>query len=298
MLCRRCGLESSTTDVCEWCNRPMLPAGASVSGKAAKELKQSGRPLAAAPPPSSGIEPQGDLLIQQEATDDAEIAEAAAHAPDPDPDVTLRPLGHGQATEIAAPAQAPPAPTQQRSGPSHGLSDDTMRTSIDVSQYMGADQTIFKPIQKEDGFASAASMDRVTGKKKIFESTGPNWTENERLMRCAVTGMAISMIITLAQFAVTHKTVDKMFSAIPLGYADSFVTALKFGVLLGLALGFMLGALLVKTQKGPGAGMLLGMLLGFSAGGAFNLFNVLAGAVAGIMVGRFATLGIRRVINV
>jgi uncharacterized membrane protein len=60
--------------------------------------------------------------------------------------------------------------------------------------------------------------------------------------------------------------------------------------------GFMLGALLVRLQKGPFIGMLAGLLLGF--GIQNGVWGYLAGAVSGILVGRFATLGVRRVINV
>jgi hypothetical protein len=293
-------MESSTTDTCEWCNRPMLPAGASVSGKAAKELKQSGRPLIM--PPAPAVEPETGLpLDQQEQAEEAEAAEAAEAEAAPQQmglDVTLRPLGHGQAADQPATAQATPAaPAPQRTGASHGLADSATQTSIDISQYVGADQSIFRPIKKEDGFSSAASMDRVTTQRKGAAAQGPgsDWSENDRLKRCAAAGVASGIVFALIGYFVTGSMPSKLY-VLPLGSGSGLFTAIKFGIGSGLVLGVGLGAILVKLQKGSGIGMLMGLAVGY--GFQAGIWGMLAGALAGIFAGRFATLGVRRVVNV
>ena len=299
MLCRRCGMDSSTTDSCEWCNRPMLPAGATVSAAATKEMNQKGRPLAAPPQPSLQLahEAEAGLPLHQEEPEEAPVlAEAEPVAQAAASDVLLRPLGHGQSAD--PPPPVPAQPTQRP--PTHGLADEATNTSIDISQYVGTDQSIFRPVQKEAGYSSASSLDRVTQKKQSSAQTGPgsNWSENDRLIRSAIAGLIVSVAVALLQFLVQHEVNSTLFTVIPLGSSTSLVTALKFGVLTGVAFGFMLGALLVKTQRGPGIGMLLGMMIGFSAVGSFSIYTELAGALSGIFVGRFATLGVRRAINV
>ena len=298
MLCRRCGMDSSTTDSCEWCNRPMLPAGATVSAAAAKEMKQKGRPLAAPPQPSPEPAPEAEagLPLHQEEPEEAPVlAEAKPVAQAAASDVLLRPLGHGQSADPPSPVVA--QPTQRP--PTHGLAEEATQTSIDISQYVGSDQSIFRPVQKETGFSSASSLDRVSQKRQASAQTGPgsNWSENDRLIRCAIAGLAICLVYALARFFITKEVPDRLFTAIPLGASGSFLTALKFGIVSGLAFGFMLGALLVKLQKGPGIGMIVGVILGFSAVGSLTML-ALAGALAGIFAGRFATLGVRKVINV
>ncbi|MFB3882496.1 MAG: hypothetical protein ACE149_14610 [Armatimonadota bacterium] len=291
-------MDSSTTDVCEWCNRPMLPAGATVSAAAAKEVKRNGRPIVAAPQPSPEAE-AGLPLHQEEPQEEAVLAQAQPAAQAAEPDVLLRPLGGGQHTDDASPAPLPQSSQAPQRAGSHGLSDEAMKTSIDISQYMGADQSIFRPVQKEAGYSSASSLDRVATKKTASAQTGPgsNWSENDRMIRCAIAGLVICLVYSLALFFVTKQVPDRLFTAIPLGSSGSFVTAIKFGIASGLVFGFMLGALLVKWQKGSGIGMLLGLILGYTAVGSFTLLAA-AGAIAGIFAGRFATLGVRRVINV
>ena len=297
MLCRRCGMDSSTTDTCEWCNRPMLPAGAAVSGKAAKDLKKSGQPIVV--PSRPAVEAEVGLPLHQQPGVEPEAGtEADPVASQAGADLVLRPLGHGAAAEATlAPAPAQAAP--RSGGPSHGLGEEVTQTSVDISEYVGKDQSIFRPIEKEVGFSSASSLDRVTTRKSSGAQTGPgsNWSENDRLMRSAIAGVVIASVFALGQFFIAKDVPSRLFTVIPLGSSSSFLTAIKLGIVLGLAFGFMLGALLVRLQKGPGIGMLLGIVLGYSAVGSLSIF-ALAGALAGIFVGRFATLGVRKVINV
>jgi len=296
MLCRRCGLESSTTDVCEWCNRPMLPAGATVSGKAAKELKKSGQPVVV--PVKAAGEPQVGLPLDQQQEEEPEIGvEADSDTQQPADDVLLRPLGHASAGDRSAVAPSPPIQTSARPGaPSHGLSADATATSVDISQYVGKDQSIFRPLRKEASYSSAASLERVTQKKSAQAEAGPDWSENQRLMRCAIAGLIIGTVFAVAGYFLSGSVPDKLI-VLPLGRGGGIFAAIKFGILSGGVLfGFMLGALLVRFQKGPFIGMIAGLLLGFSVQN--GVWGYLAGAITGIVVGRLAILGVRRVVNV
>jgi hypothetical protein len=285
-------MESSTTDVCEWCNRPMLPAGATLSGKTAKELKKSGQPVAAPPRPAVGPE-VGLPLHQQQGEERETDVEVTAG---PAADVVLRPLGHGAAGDKGGAPLPPPAQSAARTGvPSHGLSNGATATSVDISQYVGKDQSIFRPVEKEAGYSSAASLDRVAQKKTTQGQEGPNWSENQRLLRSTIAGLVIAMVFAIAAHFIGGSVPDKLI-VIPLGDPTGILTAVEFGIASGLVFGFMLGALLVRFQKGPFIGLLAGLLLGF--GIQNGVWGYLAGALSGIVVGRYATVGVRRVINV
>ncbi len=297
MLCRRCGMESSTTDVCEWCNRPMLPPGAAVSEKAAQELRESGQPLTG-PGPETPQEEPGLPLSQEEPEEvDSDQEGDAAEAPQQAaPEVHLRPLGGGDAQEAAPP---PPPPPEATEGPSSGLSDEATRTSIDISQYMGTDESIFRPIKRE-GEQGTGTADLMAQRRKkggvLDEDKAPEVSENTRLGRCLVVGLAVGVFFALAQFLITKNTVQVMFTSIPLGRGENFFTALKYGLASGLVFGFGLGALLVRFKRGSFLGMLVGIMVGLGIGN--GLWAVIPGAITGIIAGRFATIGVRRVINV
>ena len=298
MLCRRCGMESSTTDVCEWCNRPMLPAGAAVSGKAAQELRESGQPLPGTGPFAPQEEP-GLLLSQQESeeVDSAQEGDAAEESQQAAPEVHLRPLGGGQVEETAPPPPPPPKATQ---GPSSGLSDEATRTSVDISQYMGTNESIFRPIKREEEQGTGIA-DLMAQKKKagaFGEDKTPEIPENTRLGRCLVVGLAVGVFFALAQFLITGNTVEVIYTSLRLGRGESFFTALKYGLASGLVFGFGLGALLVKFKKGSFFGLLAGIMVGLSVGNDPWYWAVIPAAITGIIAGKFATIGIRRVINV
>jgi len=297
MLCRRCGMESSTTDVCEWCNRPMLPPGAAVSGKAAQELRESGQPLPGTGPVPPQEEP-GLPLSQQEPDelDAAQEADAAESSQQAAPDVHLRPLGGGEVQEAAP----PPPPPKVTEGPSSGLSDSATRTTVDISQYMGTDQSIFRPIKREEeqstGIADLMAQRRKKGASD--EDKGPEIPENTRLGRCLIAGLAVGLFFALAQFLLTKHTVQVIFTSLPLGRGENFFTALKYGVASGIVFGFGLGALLVRFKKGSFLGMLVGIIVGLGIGNDPWYWAVIPGAITGIIAGKFATIGVRRVINV
>jgi hypothetical protein len=288
-------MESSTTDVCEWCNRPMLPAGATVSGKAANRSGKSGQVVAAPPRPAAELEVGRPLHQQQAEPRDAGV-EAESVSEPPAADVVLRPLGHATPGDKAG---APPAPSAQgaaRPGvPSHGLSSQVTATSVDISQYVGNDQSIFRPLQKEAGYSSAASLDRVTHKKSAQVQAGPDWSENQRLLRCTIAGLVIAVLFAIAKHFIKGSVPDKLI-VIPLGEPTEILTAVKFGIASGLMFGFMLGALLVRFQRGPFIGLIVGLVLGFSIQN--GIWGYLAGALSGIVVGRYATVGVRRALDV
>jgi len=273
----------------------MLPPGASVSGKAAQELHQGGD---SAPPPGSEAPPEqpGPPLVQQEPeeADPALRGEADEAAQQPAPDVHLRPLGGGEAPEAAPP---PPPPAQAAQGPSSGLSDDATRTSVDISQYMGDDQSIFRPIVREEQTGGTEDlMSQRRKKSALDEDKAPEIPENTRLARCLVVGLAISLFFAMAQFLITGNTVEVIYTSIPLGRGQNFLTMLKYGIASGLVFGFGLGALLVRFKKGSFLGMIVGILVGLSLGN--GIWSMAPGAITGIIAGKFATIGVRRVINV
>ncbi len=295
MLCRRCGMESSTTDVCEWCNRPMLPPGAAVSGKAAEELKQSGTPISVPDPEAPGEAPGLPLGQEQpeggEAEPDGDAEEAAEQAA---PEVGLRPLGgDGQETP-------PPGGPSGPGVPSHGLEADATRTSVDISQYVGADESIFRPIVREEAQASGTqdllAQRRKKGGGRDQADEGPEMSENTRLVRCLAAGLVIGLVFALAQFLITGTTVDVIYSGLRLGRGSSVFTAVKYGIASGLVFGFGLGALLVRFRKGSFLGLLVGIMVGLSLQN--GIWSIVPGALSGIVAGRFATIGLRRVVNV
>ncbi len=338
MLCRRCGMESSTTDVCEWCRRPMLPPGSTVSAQAAKDLKESGQPIAV--PHNAGQNAsEGRLLVQEDpeegreeeqpGEDQADRAGVDGEAPQ------LRPLGGTDQHLSAGPTGAPEQPSdgpsdidrqsstdtsdgpagpgdtpsdvdrQSSAGagaepdrPSHGLAEEATRTSVDISQYVGSDQSIFRPIVREDDTKSDGTDDLLkqrARRRAAAEGDGPKWSENERLIRCLVVGLAASLVVALAQFFITGDTVNALYG-VTVGRSDNLFTVLKYGIAAGVVLGFGLGALLVRFQKGSGLGFILGVLVGLSLGNSY--WGVLPGIIVGIINGRIATLGVRRVVNV
>jgi len=296
MLCRRCGMESSTTDICEWCNRAMLPPGAAVSGKAAQELRESGRQL----PETGSAVPQeqpGLPLRQQESeeADSAQEGDAAEASQQAAPDVHLRPLGgEGKATPSS------PAPASDGK-PTDGLSPDATRTSVDISQYIGSDQSIFRPMKRDEEQSSSAADLMARKKRKggaLDQDKGPEISENTRLSRCLVVGLAIGTLFALAQFFITGNTVEVIYTSFRLGRGASFFTALKYGIASGLVFGFGLGALLVKFKKGSALGVLAGIMVGLSLGNHPWYWAVIPGAITGFIAGRFATIGVRRVVNV
>lgn len=277
----------------------MLPPGAAVSGKAAQELRESGQPLPGTGPLAPQEQP-GLLLSQQEseAVDSVEEGDAAEDSEQAAPEVHLRPLGDSETQKAASPPPPPPPPPKATQGPSSGLSDEATRTSVDISQYMGTDESIFRPIKREEE-QNTGTADLMAQRKRgeaRSEDKAAEIPENTRLARCLVVGLAMGVFFALAQFLITKHTVELIYTSIRIGRGENFFTALKYGIASGFVFGFGLGALLVKFKKGSFFGMLTGIMVGLSMGN--GLWAVIPAAITGIVSGKFATIGVRRVINV
>ncbi len=303
MLCRRCGMDSSTTDVCEWCNRPMLPAGATVSGKAAKELKESGTPITVPHQPDPNDEVGLPLSQRQPEEESVEIEETEASENSTEAhDVVLRPLGGMGASAPTAPPAAPaPPPVTKPNVPSHGLSDDATKTSIDISQYMGSDASIFRPIVREsEQSSSSGTVDRLAYRSKSSSRNEPvnEIPENTRLMKSFVAGVVITIVAAIVQAIAGEgaKQLEFVGMTITLSRSGGIIGAILWGIVAGALFGLMLGAALVRLKKGPFLGAIVGFLVGISLNNP--PYAQIAGALTGIVAGRFATIGLRRIVNV
>ncbi len=338
MLCRRCGMESSTTDVCEWCKRPMLPAGATVSGKATRELQaeraagSAGSPHTPDREPAEGLsamsasEPEGEEQAESaEAREsDGELAEhvlrplnavepeqtpdASEPSPPPDPTSPEPTSPEPTSPEPTSPEPAspePPTPTGPPVGegqpamPSHGLSEEATRTSIDISQYVGDDQSIFRPLKRAEPTAAPGGADplaRATGRRVRDEGPVSDIPENVRLGRSLAAGLVINLVLAVAQFAVTGQTQQQLYGFLQLGRSASLLVAVKYGLATGLLLGLGLGAVLTKLKRGPFLGAIVGVLVASGFGNA--PWALIGGALTGILAGRFATVGLRRTISI
>jgi len=287
MLCRRCGMDSATTDVCEWCKKPMLPAGAAVTGqKAAAPAEATAAqapPAPVAPAVEAAAAPGSDELVSLGPPPAAEQADARAQAA---PDV-LSPLG-GHLGK--------PAP----SAPSHGLAAEATSTSVDVANYLGPDQSLFRPMSRVEHSATSKGMDPLSQTRSHRqEKPVSDIPDNVRLMRSLVSGIAVAFPLAIAQYAITHRVPEKLFVVPLIRGGDSFIAAIVWGVASGVFLGFGLGALLVQFKKGPFVGLVFGLVLGFFGLATDPVYwGVIAAAVTGMMVGRHATAGYRRVIQV
>jgi hypothetical protein len=170
---------------------------------------------------------------------------------------------------------------------------------VDISQYIGSDQSIFRPIVREDDSKSDGTDDLLKQSARRREAAagdGPQWSENERLIRCLVAGVVVALVFALAQYLTGQGTQNVLYMSIPLGRGETLFTALKFGIASGVVFGFGLGALLVRFQKGPGLGLIVGLLVGLSFQNTY--WSIIPGVIVGIICGRIATLGVRRRLDV
>ncbi len=291
MLCRRCGMDSKTTDVCEWCKRPMLPPDAKVTSNpqamegapSPPEEETPESKMAAAEPPTASAPPllAGPEKPEKEESPQGEPPPPAPASAPPEIDDTLRPLG------------------AQLQGAS-GKDGDPTALSVDISQYMGDDQSIFRPVEKPT--AKVGSIGQVEGfaarkQAAIEREQGKEVPEKVRLFRAAVAGGTVAIVVTMIRFAVTKEVPPHLLFLNLSLTCTRFSGALMYAAVLALLLGFMLGALMAKFKLGPFAGVMIGLVLGFGAIGD-KPWGLIAGVLAGILSGIFATKGVRRVINV
>ena len=287
-------MDSAATDLCEWCKKPMLPVGASVTA-------QRGAPVMAAEAP-----PVESDVVEASAETVAAVGESAVAAAEPDGLMEL-----GPPPERPAQAQAKAqgdilvplggALGKSASGPSHGISDDATRTSVDVANYLGPDQSLFKPISRVEHSATSKGLDPLShrgGRRK--ETQVSDVSDNVRLMRSTITGLVVCFPLAIVQFALTKRVPERVFSAVPIpGGGDKWVAAIVYGIFSGIAIGFGLGALLTQFKKGPVLGLLLGLVLGiFGLATEPWYWGALAACITGFVAGRHATYGYRKVLQV
>ena len=284
MLCRRCGMDSSTTDVCEWCKQPMLSPGQSVGGQNGQPEQSPGEN--AAPPAQEASDSLQQLELKGEEPPEAAPPQTSEA---PSQEDVLRPLGGGD-----QPAKPPARSTPGT--PSHGLDDSATQTSVDLSQYMNDAESIFRPIERPAQSAATAPGQDLEAKARRAsmarqQEAVSSVPDNVRLFRCLVTGMLVSITLSMIQFATIGKLPDR-FYFISFGYRTTAATALYYGVLTGLLFGLGIGALLVRLKRGSFLGLVVGVAVGAGLG---NIpYALIAGGITGIIAGRFATAGYRR----
>ena len=289
MLCVRCGMDSTTTDVCEWCKRPFLPPGAKVTGQRPGKGGKPPAPAAGVTPETAATPPPAAGAMLAGAAPPAEEEEAAAAPAAPAAEAVLRPLGAG-APRSSSSAEAQPFP---------GTGEAGADGSVDVSQYMGSGQSIFQPMEKPRTASGQLSpQERFVASRRaaLARGQGVEVPENTRLMRAAIAGAIVAMTATLAQFFMTKQVPLKML-VVPIERNDQFSGALLYGVTAAVLLGFMLAAMLVKFRMGAFVGLIAGLVIGWAGLSNFP-WGLIAGGVAGLVVGIFAAKGARRVVNV
>jgi uncharacterized membrane protein len=118
-----------------------------------------------------------------------------------------------------------------------------------------------------------------------------------RVLRSLAAGVLLGVLSTLAQYFLFRRQLPtgKLFNVLVLlrnpGQAG-LGGVLLFGGLMGLALGFMLGAVQVRYRLGPVIGIVLGAALAYAAAGA-GVAMIAGGAITGVVVGGIAQRGRR-----
>lgn len=306
MICRRCGMESSTTDNCEWCKKPMLPPGGAISMKAKEELlKQK----------EEGVKPQETQVTPEEIRETAE--EAAIRRPEskpPPPPPEVHPSGLlllGSHLE-AEPEEPSETPNYVAGGESKNEEILLPLGSVGVTPqgeeakdtpiYIGNDENVLRPIERPVSKDGAKYMIDSSGRKRRIVDDTPEIPEKVRLMRATIRGAMICFPLALLQFFVPKpQPLPTTFIVIPLPGAEGFLGAISYGVLSTLLNGFMLSALLVAKKWGPVAGFFIGGL-GTGTMAMLNTPNMpwsmITGALCGIFCGIAANKGVKRVVNV
>lgn len=304
MICRRCGMESSTTDKCEWCKKPMLPPGGAISTKAKEELRRDKE--APSKPPENGNSP-----APRETEEEAAIRRPESKPPPSRPEVHssgLVTLGAHLADEPEEPGETPNyvAGGESKneeillplgSGGTSGQGEEAKDTPI----YIGNDENVLRPIERPVSKDGAKYTIDATGRKRRMVDSTPEIPEKVRLFRGAIHGGIVSVVMAILQFLVKHQVPDKVV-VLAVGDSKSFLGALQFGVYSALLLGFMFSALLVQRKWGPVAGFFLGLPLGWTLVSMATERNMpwplITGVLCGIVVGRASVKGLRRVVTV
>jgi hypothetical protein len=283
-------MESSTTDSCEWCKRPMLPTGATISGQPAPDGEAVEGDAAAE---AGAVEEMKPLVDESAAAEEQPEAKPAAE------ESVLRPLG----STPAAASGAEPQPAM----PSHGVSAEATQTSVDVSQYTEGGDSIFRPMERPERADAMGGTDPLARKRRAEAEIKSEIPENVRLLRSVIAGVSISLLLALIQFIVSRVSEDVtglpqglIFASVALirrlGEPDTLLATLLYGILVGVMMGLGLGAVLTRFRRGPFVGMLVGLIVGY---GLMNYpWGLITGAVTGIACGIIATVGLRQVLTV
>ena len=308
MICRRCGMESSATDKCEWCKKPMLPPGGAISAKAKEELIKAKEAAAKAPEEQQQAAPPES----RETADEAMVRRPESKPPPPPPEFHasgLLTLGADLASEEEASAETPNyiagkessneeilRPLGAQATPAQG------EEAKDTPLYIGDDESVLRPIERPAGKDGARYFIDSTGRKRRMADSTPEIPDKVRLLRGAMQGAIFSLALALIEFVVLHK-MPMRFIVIPIAGYESFSGAILYGVLAAVFYGFMFSAVLVQFRKGPVVGFLAGaFLLGWLAmlnEGSGNMpWSMINGAVCGILCGRSSVKGLKRVVTV
>jgi len=301
MICRRCGMESSTTDTCEWCKKPMLPPGGSISARAKEQILREKE--APPPPPAESAAP----TVRAEETPDEAVVRRPESKPPPPLTSTIEGLSvlGGHLTEEGDEPQAAVLSTVEQTtnesllvplganvtGPADQGQDRTI--------YVGNEEDVVRPIERPAKDGSRWVMDASGRRRRVLDTT-PEVSDKQRLLRAAVGGGVVAFVMAFVQFAV-HRLPEQLISE-QLKITEGFAGAVQYGVYSAVLLGFMLAALLVQWKKGPFVGLLLGLGLGWgitqSAAQAFLPLTLTTGGLCGAVVGYFSVKGLKRVVTV
>jgi hypothetical protein len=146
------------------------------------------------------------------------------------------------------------------------------------------------------GQTSLSSNPLAARRQAVREKTAGEIPEPVRMGRSFVAGLIVCVLMSILQFLVTHNVPRKLYF-LPLGNPEYFVTAIFYGLSLGVLLGGALGTALVQFKRGPFVGMLAGLFIGW-LGLQNPPWGQITGALSGAVVGYFAAKGMRRVITV
>ncbi len=302
MICRRCGMDSSTTDTCEWCRKPMLPPGGAISAKAKEEIVRE----------KNGAAPAAPEVSPATRADESEL-EAVIRRPEAAPPPTpttnipgLTALG-AHITEQDTQPQAAVLSTVEQTTNEEILrplgSAGTLPGGQEVKDnniYIGNEEDVVRPIERPSKDGSKWVVDASGRKRRVADDT-PEVPDKVRLLRGTLHGALVALVMAILQFIIKKQVPDHAV-VIYIEDAKTFVGALKFGLYSAVLFGFMLSALLTQRKWGPAAGFFIGIPMGWAVVSMAEVnnmpFPLITGVLCGIFVGRQAVKGVKRVVSV
>jgi len=296
--------------VCEWCKKPMLPPGGSISNKAKEEIVKQ--------------QAQGEAAVEAAAPEtaretelEASVRRPEAAPPPPPPEVHasgLRALDASLSTQTEQAATPPPsfATTEQTVNtellrplgavPLGGKKEeegDGKGTPI----YIGSDdEDILRPVERpieRDGVKY--TIDATGRKKRVIDNT-PDIPDNIRMARGMIQGAIIAFLMVMLQYIVKRPApLPDMFVIVSVGSGKTLAGALFYGLCAAVLYGPLFAVLMTQFKLGAFVGFLIGGIgLGICA--MLNTPNMpwsmVTGMLCGIFVGRASVKGLKRVVNV